>query len=137
MEEVYFPDDIWRYILTFVGLQKYYLIPVSRRPSLHDELVLHLSNRCFNSLLEIIQQSNHPSICLIRTFLFMTKFNVWIQKVREITRLWDRFAYIIALRCHTHLLTLECGCEGEGCVLCFTHTQLNRVSRMFYTIYTS
>lgn len=135
MKEVYFPDDLWRYMLTFVGFEKYYLIPVRRRPLIHDELILHLSNRCFRKLLHIMQVSTHLSTCLIRAFIFMTKHNVWIQQARQITRIWDRFSYMLAIRCQTHLVTLVCGCGEEECVSCYAHTHLDRVSRMFYTIY--
>ena len=135
MKEVYFPDELWRYVLTFVGLQKYYLIPVRRRPSIHNELVLHISDQCFYRILEIMQTSNHLSACLIRTFTFLIKKNVWIKQARQITRIWDRFAYILAVRCQTHLITLMCGCDEDECVTCIMHNHLDRVSRNFYTVY--
>lgn len=133
--EIYFPDDIWRYILTFATFRKYYTIPVSLRPSITYSLKVHISTRCFQDVLHILETTRDMGLCLVQLFTYVIHHNSVIQQARTITRLWDQFVCMLAIKAQSYLQQVACACNDETCPRCYVYRAIRRVSNTFYTIY--
>ena len=127
------PYDIWMHIKLFLGLEKYYLLPAKKK-IYNLAFSTKISDICFQRLMTIFE-TNPPviSLFLIKVFSFMIDYNVWIQECRNHSRIWDRFAFMLATRCNNYLQGQECHCQE--CSQCLVNASLDRMSRVFYTEY--
>lgn len=132
--EFYFPDDLWQIIKQFVGFEKYYLVPAAKLP-FTDEVVTYLSNRSFQKVYAILTTTRPLVICLIKVFHYMVMHNDWIQAARHDTLVWDRFAYMLAVRSNRCLEDNLCGCGEQECSRCHVFRYLSVMSRRFYMVY--
>ena len=134
MPEFYFPDELWQIIKNFVGFEKYYLVRAARIPCT-GELTTYLSNRSFQSVYRILTSTRPLVMCLIKLFHFLITHDQWIRPARNDTLLWDRFAYMVAIRSNQYLDDNACGCSDQECSRCYVHQALHTMSRRFYTVY--
>jgi len=139
---MWFPNDIWGVIKQYCGFEKYYRIPARKKNIIYNDYVAKLNDICFDHIKEIILTTppTSLSVCLVKVFIHLSKYNDWIQTARELSRVWDRFSVILATRCQNCLTTLFCLNNNDGhrcddCNNCFTHNILTRVSEQFYTVF--
>ena len=132
--EFYFPEDVWGVIKTYIGFQKYYTIPAERKKRLIDRAFSEQMNkRCYDTLFEITHTEVHLCLCLWKSFTFLIEHNDWVQRARKEFKHWDTIMVGIATKCNEFLEIIHCGCND--CDACFTHSSLDRVSRVFYSVY--
>ena len=134
---MYFPDDIWNLIKEFQGFKKYYVIPCNLKEPLFHNLSLQtfVHNRLFRNLLTFLYscQRETISVRMMKIFDFLLRHMHLLQIAREVSMIWDRFAFTVASQCQNYQITIHCGCNS--CDKCFTHDCIEYISRTFYTEY--
>lgn len=131
----YFPDDIWSIIKSYQGFQKYYLLPSSKIYKTNTEFTIIIHKKCSQQLHDIIQPGKPQSLIILQLFLHLIHYNAWIQVLRRECRFWDKVTACIATECNSYLEHILCGCGEEHCSFCNTHHLIDRISRIFYTMY--
>jgi len=135
---IYLPDDIWNIIKSFQGFHQYYHKPARTKEGYNQAFFHQLNKRCFDKFFAILSNDIMPSSLstkLLRALVFFIHHNTWVQVLRLQNRFWDTAAHCIATQCNEYLTLLNCNCGREHCTQCTTHNILDRVSRMFYTVY--
>ena len=135
---MYICEDVWQLIKSFVGFQKYYLIPANITKKKHQELSKYFSDKCFNQIYSILQEQVTFATKIVKVFIYMMDSMEWIQCGRiNHQSLWDNFAIMIATQCEQKINDLHCNCESNDCEICFTRTILQTMSRQFYKQYST
>lgn len=135
-QTMYFPEDVWRIVKSYQGFEKYYFKPSNKFYNMNTEFTIFIHQKSMEKLHEITQPSAKPiSLIILQLFLFLINQNTWIQVLRKHYSIWDKITACIATECNSYLEFIFCGCGSEHCPSCTTYGFLDRISRVFYTMY--
>ena len=127
-------DDTWNIIKSYHGFHQYYTLPAERKKKLvNTAFSEYFDTKCYNTLFDITQAEVHLCLCLLKAFVFLIDYNDWVQCARRGFKHWDVITAGIATKCNDFLAVIDCGCNE--CENCFTHNSLDRISKMFYSVY--